>query len=122
MRNILLAIIGAVLVWGSPAFGEAAPAERLEVVYASPQAEAALSITQPMFRPVGNFMMMNVKARNVSAAPARFEYKVDWYDETGFPLKGVGGWQTLILSPNQEEDLRVAGQTRGAYRARLTVR
>ena len=122
MRNLFVSGLTTLVLISLSLQAQASPEERLEVIYASAEAETMVTVTNPMFRPVGNFMMMNVKAQNVSTVAARFEYKVDWYDQEGFPLKGVSGWQTLILSPNQVEDLRVAGQVKGAYRARVTVR
>ena len=119
--RVLFSILMLAMFSGFSA-GAQADEGRLKVVYASAAAEQAVVVSGPMFRPVGNFMMMNVKAQNVLSAPVQLEYKVEWYDEQGFPLKGVSGWQTLFLSPNQEEDVRVAGQKQGAYSARITVR
>ncbi len=124
MRRLRSALIGlgAGLVLCTPNALAQDNDSRLEVVYASAITEGAVRVSSPMFKPAGNFMLMSVETRNNSAAPLQLEYKVDWFDETGFPIVGVSGWQTLFLSPNEAKDLRVAGQQAGAYSARLTIR
>ncbi len=122
MKRYVRLILALLVFLSSPAALAQGADSRLEVVYASVDAEGSIDVSSPMFKPVGNFMMMNIKAHNFSAAPVQVEYKVDWFDETGFPIKGVSGWQALFLSPNEIKDVRVAGQKQGAWSARITIR
>jgi len=101
--------------------------ERVRVVYASPDMEKAVEIYLPAEQPRairsrGQLGMLSVAIRNRVNQSLRLEYKVDWFDEEGFPINAVGGWQTLLLSPNQESNLRSVAQEPGAASARITMR
>ena len=94
MRRLQSALIGlgaGLVLWSTPDALAQDNDSRLEVVYASAITEGAVRVSSPMFKPAGNFMLMSVETRNNSAAPLQLEYKVDWFDETGFPIVGVSG-------------------------------
>lgn len=101
--------------------------ERVRVVYATPALDSAIEFylrdgQAAAFRTRGQLGMLSIAVRNLSGSNLTLEYQVDWYDADGFPINAVSGWQTLLLTPNQERDVRSVAQEPGAQSARITVR
>lgn len=118
---LALALSAALAFLGAGAAQEPAAAERLSIVYASPDFQDRFQLYAPNFVERG-MVLFNMKIRNVTEQQRSVEYRMDWYDQDQLSMPGVTGWQNLNLGPGQEVDIRAASQQPGAVTARITLR
>ena len=122
LRRRFLLGSGGWLLTTRLAFAQGAGNQRFELVPESSRITQRVEVGQVRFRRVGRFWMVQVEFRSTSSSEETFEYRVEWFDEAGFKVRGIEAWQPLTLSPNQQETCQAVGQGAEAWSVRMTLR
>ena len=95
---------------------------RARLIVGSPDLQGSVVLTDPRFRPVGNFQQAQVTVRNLTENRYTLEYRVDWFDDQDFAVDDRRVWHRLTLNAYEERALTSTGKNPQASKVTVTVR
>ncbi|HRK64994.1 MAG TPA: DUF1425 domain-containing protein [Terricaulis sp.] len=117
-RRLVLAALAATVP--APAFAQ--DDERLRLVISDRGSMSYLQFGAPHWSAAGAGQRLDLPVTNTSGRERVFEYRIEWFEESGRPIPTGPAWQTQFLGPREEAHITSVSAYRGAYSARCTVR
>lgn len=95
---------------------------RARLIVGSTPLHGNVVLSEPRFRPVGNFQQAQVTVRNLTQDRYTLEYRVDWFDDHDFSVDDRRVWHRLTLNAYEERALTSTGKTPQASKVTVIVR
>jgi uncharacterized protein YcfL len=95
---------------------------RARLIVGSTVLHGNIVLSDPRFRPVGNFQQAQVTVRNLTQDRYTLEYRIDWFDDHDFAVDDRRVWHRLTLNSYEERALTSTGKTQQATKVTVIVR